>query len=260
MKQHLVVIKLGGGLITDKTIPLTTRPQFIELFASELKSLRENHKNTGFLVGNGAGSFGHFAAHKYGLRQGAKDANQFYGMCLAHNGVHQLNNLVVASLNNKNIPAFAASPSLLFTSRNSEINTQHLEPILHLLGNNCVPVLHGDTICDSILGTKVFSTEQALMACIQVLKNHYKKITVIYLLVTNGVLDKNGKTIAQLKPTDQIFIHSDLRHDVTGGITGKITSARQAAALVDSVYLLDGTVPNQMQQALTSGAVGTIVR
>ncbi|HEX9153647.1 MAG TPA: isopentenyl phosphate kinase [Candidatus Saccharimonadales bacterium] len=258
-RDNLVVIKLGGGLITDKSRPMSARPQFINLFASELKRIREHYADINFLVGNGAGSFAHFSAHEYGLRQGAKDARQYYGMCLAHNGVRKLNSLVVDSLTDTGIPAFGLSPSALFTVSNGKINSSHLGPIQHLLDNGCVPVLHGDTICDDISGTKILSTEKVLMACMEEFANQYKKVTVVYLVTTDGVLDKDGDTIPHLKITDDVFTHQSLKHDVTGGIIGKVKSAREAAKLAHLVCLVNGTVPGQLQKAITTGGIGTII-
>jgi isopentenyl phosphate kinase len=258
--NHLVVIKLGGGLITDKSKPFTLRAEFIKLFAEELNNLRSNYKDTDFLVGNGAGSFGHFGAHEYGLRKGANNDRQYYGMCVTHNGVHKLNGIVASELTAVGLPAFALSPSALFMSSGGQVSSSHLGPVKYLLKNGCIPVLHGDTVCDTTQGTRIFSTEEVLLECIKELRTQYKVITVIYLLATDGVLDEKGNAISILGIQDEVFVHGDLKHDVTGGIVGKIASARKAAVLADKVYLVNGTASGELNKVLNGTNTGTRIQ
>ncbi len=259
MMRHLVVIKLGGGLITDKSKPFTARPELIKLFANELQRVVADNQDTFFLVGNGAGSFGHPNAHRYGLKQGAHNQEQYYGMCLTHNGVQRLNSLVVDTLTTQGIPAYALSPSAIFTNRNGQTVQTHIDNVAFLIGKHCVPVLHGDTICDENQGTSIMSTEDVLLACIKSLRQEFDKITVIYLMAADGVLDENGATIAKLGGSDQIAVRQNQGHDVTGGIVGKVASARKSALIADEVYLIDGTKTGRLRKVLAGESVGTAI-
>jgi isopentenyl phosphate kinase len=131
--------------------------------------------------------------------------------------------------------------------------------VRRLLEKKCIPVVHGDTICDSVLGTKILSTEAVLMECMLALREQYDEMTVVYLLDSDGVVDKDGKTIPILKADDTLFVNTQLEHDVTGGIVGKIQSARAAARVADKVFLINGAVAGELRKAFTAGNVGTIV-
>lgn len=259
MRAHLVLIKLGGSLITDKGKPYTIREQNIAFFAAELRTLYQDQA-VDLLIGNGAGSFGHFTAHQYGLREGAQNAEQLYGMCVTHNGVQRLNSAVAAKLTGQNIPAFSLSPASLLLCSDERIVSSYLEPIKSLLLKKIVPVVHGDTICDNKRGTTILSTEEVLYTCLQEFRADYKRITVIYALDVDGLLDENGALVPELKTEDDFVTHHVANHDVTRGIVGKIASARKAAQLADAVYLINGKTPDALRKAIAHQAVGTRVR
>jgi isopentenyl phosphate kinase len=68
MTNSKIVIKLGGGLITDKTQLKTIRENEIKAVCEVLSDILENG-NSVILV-HGAGSFGHLEAKKWGLATG----------------------------------------------------------------------------------------------------------------------------------------------------------------------------------------------
>src|SRR5258708_15346545 len=120
MTRRLVSIKLGGGLITDKAKPMTAKRALIRRLANEIAVIYKMQKIE-LLIGTGAGSYGHFTAHKYDLKYGAKTDEQFYGMCVAHNEVRNLNSMIVDALIAKMVPAFTISPSSIMTCTRGEL-------------------------------------------------------------------------------------------------------------------------------------------
>jgi isopentenyl phosphate kinase len=257
VKQTLIVLKLGGGLITDKAKLATTRQSTIELAAEEVAKAYTTNTDADFLIGNGAGSYGHFAAHQYGLRNGAHTNEQLQGMCLTHNSVRHLNAIVVDALLAQNIPAFATSRASMMTCNEGIIGGVHIEPLRLLLKNRCVPVMHGDTVCDTTRGTTILSTERVLNECLAQLRGAYAKTIVIYAMNEDGVLDALGQAIPELSANDEISVRDTAAHDVTGGILGKIHSARDTLELVDAVYIINGNKRGSLQKAISGEAVGT---
>jgi isopentenyl phosphate kinase len=257
MKNHLVAIKLGGGLITDKTKPYTARQQYIDLFAHELQALRDAHPSLAVLVGNGAGSYAHFSAHEYGLREGAHSPRQRYGVAVTHNGVRRLNGLVSDTLVRFDIPAFALSPAGTMLHSHDAASPLFAAPVRHLLAKGYVPVVHGDTILDDERGTTIYSTERVFQAYLEVLRADYERITVIYLTTTDGVLDAHGQRIPTLAPNATVTVHTALSHDVTGGIEGKVASARTATTVADDVYIISGTTAGGLGALLAGEHAGT---
>jgi isopentenyl phosphate kinase len=259
MRKHLVLVKMGGSLITDKAKPLTFRKDHIRRIASEVRELQT--RNIDFLLGTGAGSFGHFSAHQYGLREGAHTPEQLYGMCVTHNATQRLSGLVADEFVKEKVAAFTLSPSSMISCRDGVAVEVNVTPIQTLLHNGVAPILHGDTITDTIRGTTILSTEKVFHECMKHLRSDYEKVSLIYLLDADGILDKERNLLPRFTLADELFIHNSHTHDVTGGIEGKVKSARQALEYADTVHLVNGMTPGVIEQVLAGSPIGTqIVR
>jgi isopentenyl phosphate kinase len=256
--SHLVVIKFGGSLITNKDKPLTARPAAIRTLSKGFAEVQRSMPGTHFLLGNGAGSFAHFSAHQYGLRDGATTVEQLYGMCVTHSSVQELNTLMAKALQHERVPAFSLAPSSFLFCDEKAVISAHLQPVRQLLATGCVPLVYGDTILDRTRGTTILATEMILLACIRALRTEYKRITVVYMMSADGVLDNDGNIIPELTPNALITVTSAQRHDVTGGISGKVEAARQAAALADEVFIIGGNA-QQLHDVLDGKPTGTKV-
>jgi isopentenyl phosphate kinase len=259
MKDTLVLIKLGGSLVTDKTKPMTFRHEYVEQIAEDFRKFYGKMQETDFILGNGAGSFGHFPAHEYGLREGVKTRRQQFGIAFTHNAVQKLSGMVAQVFTDKELPVFCLSPSALFTAHDGKIASAHLAPLEGLLAQGIMPLVHGDGMFDDVRGGTIFSTEKILQACTDHLRTQYEKVIVLYLLNVDGVLDAEGQLISELKAHDEIAVYHEHDHDVTGGIIGKVTSARLAAKTADGVYIANGTVPQIVSRILGGEPLGTRV-
>lgn len=257
MKPRLVLIKIGGNLITDKGKPLTARLERIEFFANELAQVYAKFTDTDFIIGNGVGSFAHFPAHEYGLREGAKTPKQLYGTCVAHSEAQQINFLVGNTLLAKNLPVFTISPSAIFACSDGKVTHTNLDPAKGLLSRGLIPLVHGDMAYDHTRGATILSTEKVLHEFAKALHNNYKRVSVIYLMAVNGVLDQSGATIPVVAAKDKVVLQDSLEHDTTGGILGKVASARKTAKYATEVFLADGREPGVIEQILTGHHVGT---
>src|SRR5947199_245906 len=75
----LLLLKLGGSLITEKARPETPRLEVIARLAGEIaRASRETHCR--LIVGHGSGSFGHVAARESGIATGLRSADQLPGV------------------------------------------------------------------------------------------------------------------------------------------------------------------------------------
>ena len=260
MNQRLVLIKFGGSFITDKTQPYHAETENIAKVAKQFAASWQAHKDTtDFVLGTGAGSYGHVPAHQYGLRDGAKTPEQFYGLAVTHNSVVKLNNLVATALTDESVPAFSASPGTIMSYHDGERQESYFENITQLVKAGCVPMLHGDGAPDAVRGSVIISTEQALQAYLEVCHADYAQVVVVYLMNTHGVLDADGNTLIELAADQAVTVLEQKGHDVTGSITSKVTHARKAAQLADSVYLVSGHDDTGLQNILAGKSAGTHV-
>jgi isopentenyl phosphate kinase len=242
-QKHLVCLKIGGSIITDKSKPATPNIENIATFADNLASALGQFPGYDVLLGNGAGSFGHHSAHEYGLRDGASSKEQFYGVDITHNSVRELNLLVGNALTSRGIPAYCLSPGDIFSAKNGEVLTANKTVVEELLRHHSLPLIHGDTVLDTERGVSIFSTEQSLFWLAEALRSHYDRITVVMVVNTGGVLDKDGGVITELTRDATVEVAQKIAgiKDVTGGITHKVTTCRKAADWADAVYIIGNT-------------------
>ena len=77
--MDLIIIKIGGSVITDKNKEFTTRPDNIRKIAREIKQAIDSNPNLKIILGHGAGSFGHVLAKKYQTNEGIINKESWKG-------------------------------------------------------------------------------------------------------------------------------------------------------------------------------------
>ena len=73
--SELVLLKLGGSVITDKSQPFTAREDTIRRLGREIRQALEDQPNLRLVLGHGSGSFGHVVAQNYRTREGIIDTH-----------------------------------------------------------------------------------------------------------------------------------------------------------------------------------------
>lgn len=259
MKKHLVCIKIGGSIVTDKSKPLRLDKTGVTLFVKNMTRIYKEYGNsTDFLLGNGAGSFGHVTAKKYGLKEGASTASQFYGSAATHNNVRKLNLIIGQALNDAQLPVSCLSPGDILATDNGVVCEGSSAPVQNILARDTIPLLHGDILADTSRGISILSTERALLWFAQELRHEYELITVIVITQTGGVLAADGTIIPTLHREDNVEPVGNPVHDVTGSMLSKVSTLRQAVDWVDAAYIINNSC-HEISQAIKHEPAGTKV-
>ncbi len=159
--SELVLLKLGGSVITDKTKPFTPRMDTIKRLASEIKSaLDERSDDLQLIIGHGAGSFGHEVAAKYQTHKGAISADSWLGFAEAAMAMTELNYIIVKALRQAGVPAMRFQPSASTRTRGEQLMYFETFPIKESIKHGLVPVIHGDVSVDANQGMSIVSTEK----------------------------------------------------------------------------------------------------
>ncbi|MDO8610016.1 MAG: isopentenyl phosphate kinase [bacterium] len=245
--NKLLFIKLGGSLITDKTVPELFQLEQTQHVAQQIKFGLEN-KECKLIIGNGAGSFGHYSVLKYDLTKGIKTEDQKEGFCVVHQSVVKLNQLVVDELLKFHVNAFAINPSSILISNNNDTKLFFTEPIVEMLDRNIIPVLFGDIIIDEKIGSCVYSTERLFVELILELKKYHFDIKIIYAGITDGVFGSDGKTISHINNNNWNSIKKEIfttkGFDVTGGMLHKVEQSLLLAKQGVETHIIDARMPN----------------
>ena len=254
----MIIIKLGGSVITNKARECCFRHKIVDRLAAEIK-----HANTEIILIHGAGSFGHILAKKYMLNNGFTKKNQRIGFALTHARVQRLNSLVLESLHAHDLPAVSISPHAVLTLSNHTLSRIDSTIFKHYLATGFLPVSFGDVALDTQLGFSICSGD--LLA--QVLAAAFKPEKVIFVLDEDGLYTANPKTDAHAtfieKATREDFetltTQINTHADVTEGMKGKIHTINQIASDGIDTILLNGNIHNRLRDTLKGKKVRSTI-
>lgn len=232
--KKLILIKLGGSVITDKSKPFTARPEVIKRLAKEIKAAREKlGKDTLFLIGHGGGSFPHVPAAKYQTQKGIINEESIKGFCLTADVAIDINRIVMDELLKVGLPVATFSALSFLYAKKNKVNKVMLSNIKKCFDIGVIPVIYGDVIMDETNGFCIFSAEKTLSILARKLRKNYKIEKIIECGDTDGVYDLNSKTIPQinLKNFKEVkkWITGSKSTDVTGGMTHKVEESLSLA-------------------------------
>ena len=254
MKKPVVLIKIGGSLITDKAKPFILRKKALEVIAEEVKKAR---KETGKLLvlGHGGGSFPHVPAKKYKTHLGVLGKKSYQGIAEVQDAAARLNRIVVAKLLEKDLPAFSINPSSCYLMEDDRLKACFFEVIKKLLAFEMLPVLYGDVLLDTKRGCMIISTERALGYLGEyLLKQGFRVEKVIHCGQTNGVYDEDGKTIELINSANFERYKKALGGsggvDVTGGMIHKVEESLKLAKKGIPGLIIDGIEHGTLSKAV----------
>lgn len=260
----LILLKLGGSLITDKTTPRTPRLDVLDRLMAEIAAARAVRPGLRLVLGHGSGSFGHVEGRKHGTRAGVHSPEQWRGFAEVQWAASLLNRLVVDAARAAGLPVVNCPPSASAVCRDGVLEALALAPIQSALANGLVPVVQGDVAVDRVRGGTIVSTEDVF----SYLAPRLRPAKVLLAGIERGVLAgwPDGELLAEIPArAGDLPAHIGGSHaaDVTGGMAAKV---RETQALVGQVpgceaVIFSGAVPGLVRQALLGEAVaGTRLR
>ncbi len=252
-----VLVKLGGGLITAKEKLCIARMEVIDACSNVIARLQEEGWSP--IIVHGAGGFGHQRAKEFNLAQGMDDSieGQEGAIQLVRAEMLTLNSLVCESLINSGLKV-ASFPPHTWAKGTGPNFFGDIEIFCN--ENSIVPVTFGDvTDCDDDSRFGILSGDH-LMQRISSIDDISKAIFLLDGI--DGLMDnpENGELIEHLTAESRFTTQHDDEIDVTGGMELKVECARSMSREGLEVWLLDGTKPERMLEAVLRGkTIGTQV-
>jgi isopentenyl phosphate kinase len=259
----VILLKLGGSLITDKAGAGEARVELVERLAREIAAARPALEG-GLIVGHGGGSFGHVAAAASGLNQGVLGPEQLPGIAETQASMARLHAIVFGALHRAGALPFSLAPSSFMTAAAGRPVALRLEPVQLALRMGLLPLVFGDVVLDRAWGASIASTEQVFVALARRLARCGTPIArALWLGETDGVLGADGVTLSRLGAGTALageVAGAARGTDVTGGMAHRLETAAELARMGIESWILDGRVPGRLRLALAGEAVpGTIV-
>jgi isopentenyl phosphate kinase len=264
LSNSLVLLKLGGSLITDKTSPRSLRRNTLNRLADEIAAALQQSPSLQLIIGHGAGSFAHVPAKKHGTRRGVHTPEQWLGFTEVWWDAATLNRLVMEAFHEAGLPAISLAPSASVTARDGKVARWDLSPLKAALQASLLPVIFGDVIFDQQRGGTILSTEDLFAHLV----SEMQPTRMLLAGIEPGVWEdfpNRSQIISKITPGNYRdilpVVSGSAATDVTGGMESKVG---QGFALINKfpdleILIFSGDEPGNLQNVLLGSSSGTII-
>lgn len=234
----MILIKLGGSIITNKEKPLTPRKKTIDKIAKSLRKISEP-----LVIVHGGGSFGHYWSVKYDMHTKPAKYNM-EGVAVIKNSMVELNKIILdVFLKNKLNPY--CLPPTDFMSGNKPI-LKKIKEINKISRSSLTPITYGDALWYGQKKSFILSGDKIMTIIAKELK---PKLNIFVMNVdglysdfkSKDLIYKIGRKEAKISETDM---------DVTGGMKRKVEEATKISKMGLNVFFVNGNKPDRIVKAV----------
>lgn len=243
----MILIKLGGSIITNKQKPLSARPAAIRRICKTLAGVDEP-----LVVVHGGGSFGHYWSVKYDMHTRPSEY-PVHGVSVVKNSMVKLTHIVLDIMADCQMNPYCVPP-VSFMDADRPVPRRVMQ-MRQMTESGFVPVTFGDALW---YGGKsyILSGDRIMTHLARILRPRL----AVFALNVDGVYSdmESGRLVGTLGKgkitTDKVSM------DVTGGMRRKIDESRTISRLGTRVFLTNGNRPQRIADAiLGAGFHGTVI-
>ncbi len=263
--SNLIIIKMGGSVVTFKDKPLMPNMEGIEGIAKVLLELRKEFK---IILVHGVGSFGHYWSVKYNMHTKPFPYSD-EGIAVVHESMIKLNHVIVDKFIRLDLRPYTIQPSSFMSKGNGDVNKiKQLTEIS--AGNDLIPITFGDVIHTTENNFSILSGDTIMSLLSTTLHPRYCIFTTnvdgLYEdldkkdLVPEIHLNEKGEIIGSNSKTNSKIVSSSSAYDVTGGMKRKISEAIPIVRSGSPVHLISGFKPERILDIVNNrDYVGTCI-
>ena len=245
----MILIKLGGSIITNKQKPLSPRRKTINSILKEIGKIKEP-----VIIVHGGGSYGHYWSVKYDMHtRPAKTSPK--GVAIVKNSMVELNKIILDSAVKNKINSYCLPPTD-FMNGNKAIKSKILT-INDISKSGLTPITFGDALWFGQKKSYILSGDVIMTTIGKILKPRLS----LFVLDVDGVYSdlKTKKLIYDFKKEKPEIKNNKM--DVTGGMTRKITEANNMAKAGLKIFFVNGNKPKRITDAVSGKKFeGTLFR
>ena len=245
----MILIKLGGSIITNKKKPLSARRKIIDNTLKQIRKIKEP-----IIIVHGGGSYGHYWSIRYNMH--TKPARyDLKGVSVVKNSMVELNKIILDAAVKNRLNPYCLPPTD-FMKGNSSIKSKILA-INDIAKSGLMPITYGDALWYGQKKSYILSGDVIMTTLARILKPRL----CIFVLNVDGVYSnmKSKKLIYDFKKEKPVITTNKM--DVTGGITRKITEASKISRSGLKAFFVNGNKPQRITDAVSGKKFeGTLFR
>ena len=244
----MILIKLGGSIITNKQKPLTPNLSAINKIVSQLKKIKEP-----IIVVHGGGSFGHYWSVRYGMHTKPAKYNK-KGVSVVKNSMIALNKIILDSFLKNGLNPYCLPPTDFMLGNKAD--QKKVREIAKIAKAGLVPISYGDVMWYGKNKFYILSGDKIMGILSKILKPRL----VIFTLNVDGVYSdmRSKKLLREIKGKNPEI--SEVEMDVTGGMSRKIKEAISISKSGTKVLLVNGNNPDRIVNAAKGKFEGTLFK
>ncbi len=239
------MIKLGGSVITDKSMEYSFKEGVVKRLIQEIKEASTKTKQRVILV-HGGGSFGHPGAKKYGLNT-PRPHDTAKGTAEVQYQMRRLNQLIMNIMLENNLWGVSIPGGLVSTFNDGKLESIKTELFEALLGIGTTPVTFGDVAIDRKRDVTICSGDDLMMGLASLADR------AIFVTDVDGII-KDGNIVKiftkdMLPLTTEDHKGSERKIDVTGGMNGKVKNMLKMSSMCQTI-VVNGKIEGRLKKVL----------
>lgn len=246
MMNPLVVLKLGGSLITHKDRPLSPNVRGMRLAGRTVSRILRHNSGMKLIVIHGGGSFGHYYASRFHANTDTRNISS-EGIAKISEAMIQLHSIVLKEMVDEGVRCRTITVSEILQGSNGIVNEHASGRLSALLTIGCVPITFGDIVTNSG-GSSIISGDRIALALARKLDVE----RVVFAMDVDGIYSNSqmtGDIIPELT-TRRGIGGKERKFDVTGGVESKIKIGFELARLGTEVFFVNGNKGKRLEGAL----------
>ncbi|NDB63161.1 MAG: gamma-glutamyl kinase [Nitrosopumilaceae archaeon] len=245
----MILIKLGGSIITNKEKALSPRRKTIDNITKQLKKISEP-----IVIVHGGGSFGHYWSVKYDMHT-KPEKYDYHGVAIVKNSMIDLDKIILDSMTKNKLNPYCLPPTD-FMAGNKPI-TSKVKEIKKIAESNLIPITFGDALWYGQKKSYILSGDKIMSILAKILRPRLS----IFVLNVDGLYSdfKTKRLIYDMK--DQQANIEEISMDVTGGMKRKVEEATRISKMGLKVFFVNGNKPQRIIDAVQKNKFeGTVFR
>jgi isopentenyl phosphate kinase len=250
MQEGVVLIKLGGSVVTHKERPMTINRTATDRILKSLLSVK-----VPIILVHGGGSFGHFWSIMYDMHS-KPERYSSEGIAVVHESMISLNHSIVKSMLKLKMNPYTVPPFSLILGNKPFVNK--IFELASMTKTKIIPITYGDIVYRTNHKYSIVSGDELMTMISSVLRP--KK--VIFAINVDGIYkDPQTKQVVQTIEERALIKFSSVNFDITGGMKRKLREALKISLAGMDVHFVNGFKPERLLKIIENKKTeGTVIR
>lgn len=250
MEKDVVLIKLGGSVVTHKERPMTVNKTAIDRILKSLLTVK-----VPIILVHGGGSFGHYWSIMYDMHS-KPERYSSEGIALVHESMISLNHIIVKSMLKLKMNPYTVPPFSLILGNKPLV--KRIFDLASMAKDKIIPITYGDIVYRTYHKYSIVSGDEL----VTMISSALRPKKVIFAINVDGIYkDPQTKEVVQRIEENALIKFSAVNFDITGGMKRKVREALKISLAGMDVHFVNGFKPERLLKIIENKKTeGTVIK